>query len=167
MTRDPKAPRRVSTRESAGILLYREADGESEVLLVHPSGWYNKSAPWSIPKGLPEPGESMDEAALRETLEETGVAVEGPLVPLDFVSYKSGKRVHGFCAPCPVDAAPCCASWEVDRAQFFPLSEARLILHAAQKEFIDRLERHLGTSQASTSVTGRAEPADRGDCRTD
>ena len=136
--------RRVSTRESAGILVYREVGDELEILLVHPSGWYNKGAPWSIPKGVPEPGESMDQAALRETLEETGVAVEGPLIPLEFVAYKSGKRVHGFCAPCPVDATPCCASWEVDRAQFFPLQEARLILHVAQKELVDRLERHLG-----------------------
>ena len=135
--------RRASRRESAGILVYREIGGELEILLVHPSGWYNKSAPWSIPKGLSEPGESMDQAALRETLEETGVAVEGPLVPLEFVAYKSGKRVHGFCAPCPVDAAPSCASWEVDRAQFFPIGEARLILHSAQKEFLDRLEDHL------------------------
>ncbi len=154
--------RRASTRESAGILVYREVGGELEILLVHPSGWYNKSAPWSIPKGLPEPGESMDQAALRETLEETGVAVEGPLVPLEFVAFKSGKRVHGFCAPCPTGAAPCCASWEVDRAQFFPLSEARLILHTAQKEFIDRLERHLGTFIESISVSNGLEPADRG-----
>lgn len=94
----------------------------------------------------------MDQAAIRETLEETGVAVEGPLTSLEFVAYKSGKRVHGFCAPCPVDAAPTCASWEVDRAQFFPLSEARLILHAAQKEFVDRLERHLGRCAESSSV---------------
>src|SRR5712692_4537777 len=155
--------RRASTRESAGILVYREVGGELQILLVHPSGWYNKSAPWSIPKGLPEPGESMDQAALRETLEETGVAVEGPLVPLEFVAYKSGKRAHGFCAPCPVDAGPCCASWEVDRAQFFSLSEARLILHAAQKAFVDRLEQHLGISAGSTNVTAVAGPANRGD----
>ena len=147
--------RRAIKRESAGILVYREVGGELEILLVHPSGWYNKSAPWSIPKGLPEPGESMDQAALRETLEETGVAVEGPLVPLEFVVYKSGKRVHGFCAPCPVEAAPCCASWEVDRAQFCPLSEARLILHAAQKEFVDRLERHLGLNRPGFSGDSR------------
>lgn len=144
MKRDTNAPGRASSRESAGIVLYREVGDELEILLVHPSGWYSKSAPWSIPKGLPEAGESMDQAALRETLEETGVSVQAPLIALDFVTYRSGKRVHGFCAPCPVDAVPCCASWEVDRAQFFPISEARLILHAAQKEFVDRLERHLG-----------------------
>jgi predicted NUDIX family NTP pyrophosphohydrolase len=111
--------------------------------LVHPSGWYNKKAPWSIPKGWPEDGESLEQAAARETLEETGVVVHGPLTPLDFVTYKNGKRVHGFCAPSPNGAIPICASWEVDRAEFFPLSEARHMLHAAQQEFIDRLERHL------------------------
>ena len=143
MKRQLKPPRRLSSRESAGVVLYREAGADLEILLVHPSGWYNRGASWSIPKGIPELGESMDQAALRDTLEETGVTVQAPLIALDFVTYRSGKRVHGFCAPCPVDEVPCCASWEVDRAQFFPISEARLLLHAAQKEFVDRLERHL------------------------
>ncbi|MHB8618606.1 MAG: NUDIX domain-containing protein [Chloroflexota bacterium] len=146
MKRELKPPRRISNRESAGIILYREPGAELEILLVHPSGWYNKSAPWSIPKGIPEGGESMAQAALRETLEETGVVVEEPLVSLDFVIYRGGKRVHGFCAPAPVGAEPSCASWEVDRAEFFPISEARIILHAAQKAFVNRLERHLGRS---------------------
>jgi predicted NUDIX family NTP pyrophosphohydrolase len=113
------------------------------VLLVHPSGWYNKKAPWSLPKGLPEEGESLEQAAIRETLEEAGVALEGPLVSLEFVTYKGGKRVHGFCAPCPDQAAPCCASWEVDRAEFIPVDQARQLLHPSQREFLDRLLRHL------------------------
>ena len=55
--------------ESAGALLYRQ-DGEAwEVLLVHPSGNYNRKAPWSIPKGLPDSGEDLEDAARRETWE--------------------------------------------------------------------------------------------------
>ena len=145
MTDQPARPRRAQ-RESAGVVLYRHGTGEVEALLVHPSGWYNKKAPWSIPKGWPEDGESLEQAAIRETLEETGVAVPGPLASLDFVTYKNGKRVHGFCAPSPTDASPRCASWEVDRAEFFPLSEARRLLHTAQQEFINRLEQHLTES---------------------
>ena len=122
-----------------------------EVLLVHPSGWYNKKAPWSLPKGLPEEGESLEQAAIRETLEEAGVALEGPLVSLEFVTYKGGKRVHGFCAPCPDGAAPCCASWEVDRAEFVPVDQARQLLHATQREFLDRLLRHLGEVSSEQS----------------
>ena len=124
-----------------------------EVLLVHPSGWYNKKAPWSIPKGLPEEGESMQQAALRETLEEAGVALDGPLVSLEFVTYKGGKQVHGFCAPCPDGAAACCASWEVDRAEFFPISEARPLLHPSQQEFLDRLEQHLRDSMGESTAS--------------
>ena len=40
-------------RQSAGTLLYREGPEGLEVLLVHPSGAYNRRAPWSIPKGEP------------------------------------------------------------------------------------------------------------------
>ena len=61
-------------KESAGTLLYRRgAGGALEVLLVHASGNYNRKAPWGIPKGLVDPGETPEQTARRETLEETGV----------------------------------------------------------------------------------------------
>ena len=65
-------------KESAGTLLYRRQGGQLEVLLVHPSGAYNRHAPWSIPKGVPDAEEELEQAARRETLEETGVTA-GPL----------------------------------------------------------------------------------------
>src|SRR5690606_867902 len=69
---EKKRPSR--SRESAGTLLYRRADdGSFAVLIVHPSGNYNRRDPWGIPKGLLDEGESLEEAARRETLEETGV----------------------------------------------------------------------------------------------
>ena len=58
---------------SAGTVLYRIVDGDVQVLLVHPSGAYNRRAPWGIPKGLPDEGESLEDAARRETREETAV----------------------------------------------------------------------------------------------
>lgn len=140
---DPSTRPRRAGRDSAGVVLYRQGAQEVEVLLVHPSGWYNRRSPWSIPKGLPEDGETLEQAAVRETLEETGVVVDGALVAFDFVTYKNGKRVHAFCAASPTDAVPACASWEVDEARFFPLSQARDVLHVAQQEFIGRLEQHL------------------------
>ena len=83
-------------KQSAGTLLYRGQGEQLEVLLVHPSGNYNRHKPWSIPKGLPDEGETLESAARRETLEETGV-VAGDLVPLGSICYvKSRKEVHGF-----------------------------------------------------------------------
>lgn len=133
-------------KESAGLLLYRRgAAGGLEVLLVHPSGAYNRRAPWGLPKGLPDPGEPLEAAARRETREETAIQVNGPVHPLGSIDYvKSRKRVHAFAAPLAADAAPRCASWEIDRAEFLPLDEARRRIHPDQAPFLDRLLEHLG-----------------------
>ena len=52
-------------KETAGTLLYRQGGGELEVLLVHPSGNYNRKAPWGIPKGELDPGEQLESLYLR------------------------------------------------------------------------------------------------------
>ena len=129
---------------SAGTLLYRRTEAGLEVLLVHPSGNYNRKAPWGIPKGVPDGEEPLEAAARRETLEETGV-VAGELVELGHIDYtRSRKRVYCFAGPAPADAAPRCASWEVDQASFLPLAQARQLIHPDQAAFLDRLVAHLG-----------------------
>ena len=47
-------------------------DGAGRVLLVEPKGHFDGYV-WTFPKGRPEPGESVEQAALREVLEESGV----------------------------------------------------------------------------------------------
>jgi len=132
-------------KHSAGTLLYRRGDGGLEVLLVHPSGNYNRRKPWSIPKGLPDEGEELEAAARRETLEEAGVECDA-LTPLGSIDYrKSGKRIHCFAGAAPPAAAPRCASWEVDRAEFLPLDEALRVIHPDQAPFLDRLVAFLAS----------------------
>lgn len=128
--------------ESAGTLVYRGQGNQMEVLLVHPAGNYNRRAPWGIPKGLPDDGESLVDAAVRETKEETGVQVDvDKLTPLGHVEYrKSRKRIHAFAAPAADDAAPRPACWEIDRAEFLPLVEARRLIHPDQLPLLDRLD---------------------------
>ncbi|MGE3803526.1 MAG: NUDIX domain-containing protein [Gemmataceae bacterium] len=132
-------------KQSSGTLLYRQGPKGLEVLLVHPSGNYNRHKPWSIPKGVPDEGEELAAAALRETREETGVkAAADTLIALGHIEYvKSRKRVHAFAAPAPADAAPTTASWEVDRAEFVALERARELLHPDQRVFLERLLEHL------------------------
>ena len=126
-------------KESAGTLLYRQGTKELEVLLVHPSGAYNRRSPWSIPKGEPDSQADLETTARRETLEETGIT-SGSLVTLGHIEYrKSRKRVHCFAGPAPAEAEPKPTSWEVDQASFLPLARARELLHPDQHPFLDRL----------------------------
>lgn len=132
---------------SSGTLLYRYVDGAMEVLLVHPAGNYNRRAPWGIPKGAPDDGETLEQTAKRETLEETGLEITIPLSDLGYVDYtRSKKRVHAFAGPAPDGAAPRCASWEVDKVEFIEISRARRIIHPDQAALLDRLERHVGAT---------------------
>jgi predicted NUDIX family NTP pyrophosphohydrolase len=132
-------------RQSAGTLLYRGSGANLEVLLVHPSGAYNRRAPWSIPKGEPGEERDLEETARRETEEETGVKA-GDLLSLGHIDYrKSRKRIYCFAGPAPADAEPRCASWEVDQARFVSLNEARTLLHPDQCPFLDRLVEQLET----------------------
>ena len=126
---------------SAGCLVVTTIDGSPCVLLVHPSGAYNRRSPWSIPKGLPDEGEDEASAAVRETLEETGIACEitAPLGRIDYA--RSRKTVVAFLArPLVVPASRVLvpASWEVDRVEFVTLDRARDLLHPDQEPFLDR-----------------------------
>ena len=146
-------------RRSAGILLYRERDSGTEVLLVHPGGpfWAKKDlGAWSIPKGEYEDGEDPLASALREFEEETGTRLEpAGVVELGSVLQRGGKQVTAWALagdldPASVHSNTFTMEWpprsgrqaefpEVDRAEWFGLNEAREKLNAVQAELIDRL----------------------------
>ena len=126
-------------KQAAGTLLYRRSGETMQVLLVHPSGNYNRNKPWSIPKGECEEGEDLLATARRETQEETGLQA-GELTPLGYIDYsKSRKRVYCFAGPAPAGVEPRCASWEVDCSEFLPIDQAKKLIHPEQAAFLDRL----------------------------
>jgi predicted NUDIX family NTP pyrophosphohydrolase len=151
-------------RRSAGILLYRVADGGPEVLLVHPGGpfWARRdTGVWSIPKGEYGDGEDPRACALREFEEETGAALPpGELIDLGSVTQKSGKVVTAWAAEGDLDADSIRSNtftmeWpprsgrsaefpEVDRAEWLGIDAAREKLVPAQAELLDRLLERLG-----------------------
>jgi len=146
---------------ASGTVLYRIVEGAVEVLLVHPAGNYNRRAPWGIPKGAPDAGETLEATARRETLEETGLDIISVLIDLGHVDYtRSKKRVHAYAGKAPDGASPRCASWEVDKAEFIEITRARRIIHPDQAVLLDRLERHLTETDGTASAeNGSAVPS--------
>jgi predicted NUDIX family NTP pyrophosphohydrolase len=144
---------------SAGVLLFRQREGATEVLLIKPGGpfWLNKDAgAWMIPKGMVEPGEAPAEAALREFEEETGTRLDSTdVVELGSVRQRGGKQVSAWAVAGDLDVATVRSNtfvmeWpprsgreaefpEIDRAEWFGLDVAREKLVAAQAELLDRL----------------------------
>ena len=147
---------------SAGILLFRQSGGETEVLLIKPGGpfWRKKDArAWMIPKGMVEPGETSAQAALREFTEETGVEVERVPFPLATVRQAGGKIVEAFAVEGDCDAAavrsnefqvewpPRSGSFqsypEVAEARWMTVTEARTMMLTSQLPLLDALEKTL------------------------
>lgn len=129
---------------SCGTLLYRKQDDKTEVLLIHPSGSYNKHAPWSIPKGEQELGEDEEFTARRETEEEVGLKPPDVLEYLGEVIYKNNKKkVICFAGQVSLNTSAKCNSWEIDQAEFFCIEEAEKIIMDAQIPFIQKLKQKL------------------------
>ncbi len=145
-------------KQSAGLLLYRYSNDILEILLVHPGGpfWKNKdSGAWSIPKGEFNANEDGLAAAIREAKEETGKLFTGNFVPLFPIKQKNGKTVYAWAAETDFDTATFTSNtfsleWppksgktidvpEVDRAEWFNLTNAKEKINSAQWALIEQL----------------------------
>jgi predicted NUDIX family NTP pyrophosphohydrolase len=131
---------------SAGCLVTREGTAGLEVLLVHPRRASFQRPLFGIPKGLVEKGEGLEQAAVRETLEETGLRVR-VRSSLGNTKQKSGKLVYAFWASVEsestgeIDEAGRCRhpDWENDVCRFYPLDQAAQLMIPAQRVFLERL----------------------------
>jgi predicted NUDIX family NTP pyrophosphohydrolase len=147
---------------SAGLLMYRMAGAEPEVLLVHPGGpfWAKRDdGAWSIPKGLCSAGEDPLAAACREFEEETGCAPPDRITPLgDFKQPR--KIISAWAAEGDFDLTKFKSNhfvmeWpprsgrrqefpEADRAAWFRAQEAVRKIVKGQAPIIEALLRQLG-----------------------
>lgn len=147
---------------SAGVLLYRERDGATQVLLIRPGGpfWRGRDiGAWMIPKGTIEPGETPAQAALREFEEETGTKLAATPYPLLKIRQAGGKHVEAFALEGDLDASrvrsnECEIEWpprsgrrmsypEVVEARWMTFAQARAMMLPSQLPLIDALEEKL------------------------
>lgn len=80
---------------SAGGLVVDDGDGVPRAALI---ARVNRAGrlEWCLPKGHLEPGETPEQAAVREIAEETGIQgqVVAPLGSIDYWFSASGRRIH-------------------------------------------------------------------------
>lgn len=150
-------------KKSAGLLLYRFENNLPVVLLVHPGGpfWAKKEiAAWSIPKGEIEENEDPFEAAIRETMEETGITIipKNPL-PLTPLKQKSGKIIFAWAIETDIHFSEIKSNYfemewpkgsgkiksfpEVDKGAWFSIEEAKEKIVAGQIPFIEELQAQM------------------------
>lgn len=99
---------------------------------------------WSLPKGHIESGESPEEAALREVLEETGIksSITRSLGVIDFWFMAEGKRIHKtvhhfLFAEKSGKLQPQLS--EVDEVKWFPLEDiAKTLAYPDERKLIQR-----------------------------
>jgi 8-oxo-dGTP pyrophosphatase MutT (NUDIX family) len=92
---------------SCGVLVF---SGRRELLLGHASGGRH----WDIPKGAAEASETARQAAVRELLEETGLATrQDALLDLGRFAYRPDKDLHLFAVRMPSvePSRLACRSW--------------------------------------------------------
>ena len=124
---------------AAGGVVWRRSDGRIEVVLVHRPRYDD----WTFPKGKLDAGETDEEAAVREVMEEASLPVRlGAELPSTTYLDKSGKhkRVRYWAMTVPDGRDPLGAN-EVDEARWVDLDEARsLLTYSRDVDLVDALQ---------------------------
>jgi 8-oxo-dGTP pyrophosphatase MutT (NUDIX family) len=86
--------RSAAATSAGGIVVRAERDGRS--LVVGMRRRDRDQVTWTLPKGTPTSGETLEQTAVREVAEETGldVRITGPLSAIDYTFTQDGTRIH-------------------------------------------------------------------------
>ncbi|HEX2843772.1 MAG TPA: NUDIX hydrolase [Candidatus Limnocylindria bacterium] len=140
-------------------MVHRTVDGRLQVLLVH----RRHPRLWALPKGTPDSGETVEETALRETREETGlmVEIERPLRSIRYYFVRGSTRFHKtvhFFLMRPVGGALEDHDAEFDEVRWTDLEEALAILnHATERSVVEEAGNALAAEVESDAAIGEAE----------
>lgn len=144
---------RRNDHSAGGVMYHIAPDGQIEVVLIAT----RSGTRWQLPKGTCEPGETIEQTALREVAEECGLigVCEAYLGAIEYWYWDTHGRtvpelVHkrvDFYLMRAVDGELSDASIEVDGVNWFTLKQAMdALTYPSEREIVRKAAAHLGCS---------------------
>jgi len=120
---------------------------------------------WTLPKGTPDPGESLEETALREVTEETGldVRIVEPLSAIEYGFVQDGSRirktVHYFLME-PTGGDLSRHDHEFERVRWVAFDEAAgLLSFATERELVAAAAARLAPTDQPATAKAAGTPS--------
>ena len=125
-------------RAAGGLITRVDETGDPQVLLVHRSRYDD----WSFPKGKLDPGETFEEAALREVKEETGLVCRllAELAPVRYRDADGLPKLVRYWQMVPLegDIGDFAFNSEIDDLRWVhPVEAARLLSYAHDRVLLE------------------------------
>jgi 8-oxo-dGTP pyrophosphatase MutT (NUDIX family) len=125
--------RSEAATSAGGIVIRYESGRPSLVVGFRRREGDRRGGTWTLPKGTPDPGEAIEQTALREVEEETGLRVRilGPLPSISYAFVQDGVRIHKtvhYWLMEPVGGDLAHHDHEFERVRWISLDEAPTLL---------------------------------------
>jgi len=123
---------RTARATSCGGVVIRDTNDGPEICLGRRRRERDGSS-WTLPKGTPNDAETVEETALREVAEETGLEVQinAPVGAIEYFFTQSGTRIHKTVHFFLMEATGGSLDkhdHEFDEVRWVPINEARRLL---------------------------------------